>query len=1130
MRWIGYGSMLFMVVALFLVVPTTQGAVDTIEFHKFSGEGPVAPDYNDGETVYINASDGTSVGGTVTYFVIDESGGNYSLTLRDNGGAGDNTPNDGYYTARFTIYNTTVPSGPYTKIQLDYGEDFTVITDLDGSNDWTSTVGTTGYEDFALWVTGVSESSDNIFFDNASKTLHYSSDQAMSDDFTVLLRDNKQGALGKDCSGATAFGNTPTDNDYSDRQWDMLYTIDSAEVYNGTIQFTVDDAQNNSAYYNLTVRIDDDSPFVNNLAIADLPDHLGPLFRWWEPSGLGAGLNVTWTNSDAGAGIGTGTLDWDASVDLYDQLGIACGVDGYEIVTNLDDDGSCQINITVTIEDNVGNPASDTYSIMFDATAPNVVSINVTEASSHIHFNGTLIYSNDQVMSDTFTFLVQDDEAGSGRDQAVGSNAFGDTPSDSDYSDSEWDLPYTIDMGESSGAITIFVYDNVGNWNSAVVNTMLDNEAPDLDTWMSENSSYLYVDSMNILYFGDDMPGTEAADFYGTAVDNIGLSMLVFTQEANLAGSPAATQPLNVSATKWNDSYMFDSSSTQGVDGELSIYLHDLVGNTDSFTQTYQLDDTSPTIILQNYADGDILLDNDPLISYGSPWEVDLQTDVDDDLTTLHRVDVSVDGGAWTTWFEGSEGLYNLSSAVLNGTGWHSILWRARDHVNNTRLRDSSIFRSPNGSSDPFVRALDVGTTVVDAGLQTTWGATVTTDQTSPIWGSVMRYPTNPIDPDPNRNYTTFHYLDVGVNDTTANPNMTVRIYFTQYEIGLIQMQTDGIIGIARWNGLDWHWISSSTVSIVDDLIVGGIGYVGYADVTIPQLYNSSNIVCVAGWTYRLTIVDDQCTTNRTIFRDNAEHTYRRDYDITFTNIGASSDDYWVNATGPGDWNISWEQASDDLRSTIASLDPGENLTLSLWVRIPNASANVSSGWSDTGKEYPIAVTIESFTDVNSTLNDARDDDIDLVGFIRRTDLLVSEVNTDRSAFIEGYNITVYGGIQNVGNYTTQSVNVHLYYSIDGGPDIYHDTESIWRGDLQPLETAWVKFVLAPPEGDTYEFIVNFTYGGDEIPGNPNRGTGELVVNKKANSDSSGGLPVYAPLLLAMVLSMLYNVRRRDEP
>jgi len=1114
---------------MILLVPAAQGAVDTVEFHRFSGEGPIAPSFNDGETVYINASDGTSVGGTETFYVIDEKGGNHTLTLRDNGAAADATPNDGFYTGRFTVYNTTAPGGPYTEVQLDHGENFTVITDLDGSNDWTFTIGVTGYSDFELWITGMDEASANIHFDNVSKTLYFSNDQAMSDGLSVILRDNKPGAVGKDCSGESAFGDTPSDNDYDDRQWDIDYTIDANETHNGSIMLTVQDTAGYKAYVNLSVVLDNTPPTVNNLAISDLPDHLGPMYRWWEPSGLASGLNATWSNSDADSGLGYGVLDWDASVDAYDQLGIDCGVDEYEVVTSLDDDGSCQIDINVTIYDNVGNPANDTYSIMFDATAPNVVSINVTESSDHIYFNGTLVYSSDQPISDTFTFLVQDDESGSGRDQAVGSNAFGNTPSDGDYSDSEWDLPYTIDEDESSGAITIFVYDNVGNWNTAVVNTLLDNKAPTLDAYLSENSSYLYVDGLNTLYFGDDMSGEESADVYGTAADNVGLSMIVFTQEPNLAGSPAAVQPVNGTWTIWNDSYLFNSSSTRGT-GSLGIDLYDLVGNTDGFTQTYDKDDTSPTVVLQNYADGRIVRDNDPMIIFGSPWEVRVQTDVTDDLTTLHRVDVSVDGGAWTTWLEGPEGLHDLSSPMLNGTGWHRVLWRARDHVNNTRIRDSSIYRSPNGTTDPYVRALDSGTTIVDAALQTTWGATITTDQTSPIWGSVMRYPADPIDPDPNRNYTTFHYLDVGVNDTTANPNMTVRIYFTEYEIGMVSLQGDGIIGIARWNGSDWHWITNSTVSIMDDLIVGGIGYAGYADVTIPQLYNSSNIICIAGWTYRLAIVDSLCTTNLTIFSDNAERTYRQEFEITFSNIGASPDDYWINASGPGDWNISWERAAEDLRATIASLGPGENLTLTLYVKIPSSSANISSGWSDLGREYPLIVNIESFTDTNSTMNDARDDDITLIGFIRRTDLLVPEVLTDRIAFIPDYNITVWIAVENLGNYTAQSVDVHLYVSIDRGPETFIGTESIWRGDLQPLETAWVEFLLPPPQGDEYLFIANLTYGGDEVSGNPNRGTGELTVNELDYPDTPGGVPVYAPLLMAAVLSLLFVVRRRDEP
>ena len=102
--------------------------------------------------------------------------------------------------------------------------------------------------------------------------------------------------------------------------------------------------------------------------------------------------------------------------------------------------------------------------------------------------------------------LVIDDEAGSGRRNATGSTAFGDTPFDGDYSDGDWDLSYTIDTAEADPAgITLTFHDNVGNWNDIVVNTLLDNQNPVLDAYVSENSSYLYIDAGGVIYFGDEM-------------------------------------------------------------------------------------------------------------------------------------------------------------------------------------------------------------------------------------------------------------------------------------------------------------------------------------------------------------------------------------------------------------------------------------------------------------------------------------------------------------------------------------------------------------------------------------------------------------------------------------------------
>ena len=248
------------------------------------------------------------------------------------------------------------------------------------------------------------------------------------------------------------------------------------DATDGQLTFKVTDRAGYEAYANLTVEVDNTPPTVDSLAITTFPDHIGPTYRWWRPQGLAWGLNVTWSNSDADSGVANGTLDWNSSVDVYDQFGIRCGADGQENVGDLDDDGSCMIEITVTVWDGVNNSGSDVYTIMFDADAPGITLVDVDESHDNVYYNGTLFYSNDEDgLAAEFEFIVQDDESGSGRGNASATPAFGNTPTDDDYiGGGGWNLAYILHQGETSGPITIYVSDNVGNEVTTVVGTVLD--------------------------------------------------------------------------------------------------------------------------------------------------------------------------------------------------------------------------------------------------------------------------------------------------------------------------------------------------------------------------------------------------------------------------------------------------------------------------------------------------------------------------------------------------------------------------------------------------------------------------------------------------------------------------------
>ncbi|MCI0497111.1 MAG: hypothetical protein L0Z54_02300 [Thermoplasmata archaeon] len=1136
MRWYAFVA-LCVLTAILVAAHRGESAVDVVSFHRISAEGPSVSSFNDGETVYVNASDGSSSGGSESYVVIDGGGSLHSLNMYDNGNQGDTVPNDGFYTGRFTVYGPIEPAVPYTTIQCDNGTTGYVIVDLDSSGGATNMSFDAQYSDFAMWVEYVDDSSDNVHFDNGTKTLYISNDQPGSNTFTVVLRDNKVGAWGKSCEGEAAFGDSPSDGDYDDRQWDLDYDFGQNGTCDGQLTFTVTDRAGYEAYANLTVVVENDPPVVTSLAVSDIPDHIGPLYRWWRPQGLASGLNVTWSNSAGGAPLANASMDWDASIDANDQLGIPCGLDGVENVGGLEDDGSCWIDISVTVRDLLDNSASDSYTIMFDADAPNITTIEVSESHDNVHFNGTLLYSNDDAgMSAPFTFVVEDDEAGSGRSDAEGSPAFGDAPTDDDYvAGGGWDLVYTIHQNEEPGplTITIAVRDNVGNEATAFVTTRLDNADPVLNGSVSESSPYLHMDGT--LFFGRAMPTTQNATFSGTSQDDVGLWKVEFSQEANLAASPATPLAQSGRADTWNGTYGFSSSSTPG-DGTIVIRLYDLVGNTDVLSQDCSRDDSPPSITPANYADGRIVVDTDPMVVHGDPWSLRASVAVTDDLTSLHRVDASVDGSPGSSWLEPLPGTFMETSAALNATGWHLITWTAMDHVNNSRTIDTSVLRAPNSTDERLRRQLSVSDgTLVNAALTPTFAATILMTPTSAVWASVMDYPLHPITGYPpgnytgeaNRNYTTFRWLSVGVNRTSLTGPTTVRIYYTSSELEQIGLEEEALLGIARWSGSDWVWLTDSTLSTANET-VGGVDYGGYAELVTGDLLEGDNVLCIAGWRYRVDVLGDMHPTNATVFRNSVVRSYEQTFQVTIANIGTTADDYYVNATGPNDWNLSWVSGMGT-RRTLRSIGAGERLTLTLYVVIPTGAVNCSAGSSGMGRAYPISVNVASITDTRSAMNPWMDDSLSLTAFIRRTDLELSSIEFSRSSSIEGQELTVFVGVYNHGNYTTEDATLTVTMEMAGNVTVL-GTVVLPRGWLDPLQTAWARFpVTLAKDIETASFSATVAYGGDERDIEPNDLEVDHTVVAPSNPAVAAGLPAVTALLLASLAIALGAARRRDS-
>ncbi|MCI0497112.1 MAG: hypothetical protein L0Z54_02305 [Thermoplasmata archaeon] len=1131
MRFTTIGLICLVLAITISALPSGEGLDDIITFHRYSCDGPLADVFNEGETIYVNISDGRTIGGSKRYEIIYGNGSHINMECWDNGNNVDKVERDRWYSGAFTPFNTAVPSTYHRKIFFDGDGNYSVHCDLDRRGGGTSQIFTLWIRPFELFVWSVVESSPHVYFNNATKVLYYSNDQAFSAAIDVRLKDNKPGADDRTSWAEPAFGSFPSDADYqSDRHWDFWYTLDMGETCDGNLSFGATDNQHYTAMTYMTVVLDNDPPVVSNVTVHD-PHYVGPVYPWWRPASIAGGeLNVTWDHVDESGPL-TSSLDWDATDDAYDQLGIDPGLDRWEVVVGLDDDGSCLINVTIGVTDQVSNTGYGYTWAGFDLTPPSAVTINATESSDNIHFNGTLLYSNDQVMSDAFELIVVDDESMSGRSDAAGSIAFGNAPKDADYvAGGGWNLLYVIDMGEVSGAITITMWDNVGNAGTAVVQTLLDNVIPEITTTLAETSPWMFIDGS--LYFGDSMPSAQDLTIAGTATDPLGLWRADFTDEPNLAYSPP-TCTMSGTTDGWSGIYGFDSVSTDG-DGIIVVRIYDVVGNMNSTTLIYVRDPLPPRLSTFNYVDGAIVNDGHDMLRYTDPWRAHAAVDVQEAMTALYRVNVSIDDVPMDEWLLPRDGVFNVTSAMVNWTGWHTITWSASDAVNNTRVLETSVLRAPNSTDRRLRLRLDpTARTLVDISDEPDFGASISMAPTQDVWASVMEYPLNPITGypagnytgDPGRNYTTFRYLDIGVNRTAYYGSASIRIYYTEADIHQIALKEDAVFGMVRWDGDEWRWLTSSVVSRVNQTI-GFRLYSGYVEVTLRNLYNRSNIFAIAGWRYRVTIREDLCDTNMTIFRDSLVNSYQRAFTIVFRNIGAAADDYFLNATGPNDWMISWIEGLD-VRRTIRSAEALENQTVTLYVVIPMGGANVSAGASGMGIAYGIRVTVESITDLHSAMNPWRGDYLDLVGFIRRTDLEVRTVTFDRIfSFIEGQAVIVYVEVYNHGNYTTEDALVNVRMSA-GGSVTDLGTLAIPDGALEPLDSAWLIFVTEAPEDlEEMSFNATVTYGGDEYDVESNHLTTDVGVVHRPYAATSTALPALTALALA---GLAIALRRRTE-
>ncbi|MFX1249221.1 MAG: hypothetical protein ACFFBQ_17655, partial [Promethearchaeota archaeon] len=408
-------------------------------------------------------------------------------------------------------------------------------------------------------------------------------------------------------SYTTHFGDSPSD-DFGPGSWEAIYTITGSDPEQTgpkiNITVTATDNVGNTQTTKFTFKGDNTAPSISLTGITEdaLTQYLynattsllyystlGSGFRNFTVmvfaqetlATLDAGLkNVSFPNIFYGNDGGFNSSSGDSHAKSWKWA--------YSIPTTATENGS----YTITVYDQVNNSKTIEFELYRDMVAPTAPSItNVIENSEYLYYN-TLIfyYSNDQVMSDSFTIQFTTSDAEAGLDNAIGSTDFGgETPSDTTYIGG-YELTYTVNQSEHDNGddVVITVYDKVGNSNTKTLSCVLDNTNPSSSiSAIVEASVYIYYNSPTLYYSNDQ---SMAADFT--------IQVTASDDDAGLLNATGEDEfdEIGVFDTSYTTNYELTYQINQGesTTGGITVWIYDQVGNSDTVTLACTIDNAAP--------------------------------------------------------------------------------------------------------------------------------------------------------------------------------------------------------------------------------------------------------------------------------------------------------------------------------------------------------------------------------------------------------------------------------------------------------------------------------------------------------------------------------------------------------
>ncbi|KPK88163.1 MAG: hypothetical protein AMS27_00530, partial [Bacteroides sp. SM23_62_1] len=556
----------------------------------------------------------------------------------------------------------------------------------------------------AMSVYGESGDTDEVHGVEGSNTLYFSNsfDSAATITFTATGTDSGSGVRGID------FGTFGADNPGEDTSapYQGQYTLNTDDN-SGSITVTIYDNAGNSASDTITCTEDASIPTISVTGESESSQYLYSGYGTGIQGvyGSGMGSTQTYTISGTASDVGSDLLSITDNTAFGDNPGNTGTVTNWEFAYKIDAADNGDVTVTYTAIDNVGNTNTTSYTFYEDNTAPTLSDAMSVYGESGdmdevygVDGSNTFYFSNSFDSAATITFTATGSDTGPADVRGVDFGIFGaDNPAED--TSAPYQGQYTLDDADTSGSITVTIYDNVGNSDSDTITCTEDATNPTLSDAMSAymedagDTTDVYGDiAINTFYFSNSIPSSAAVTFTATGSDAGGSGL------RGVDFGAFGEDPAEDSSTPYTGQYILENAD---VSGTITVTIYDNVGNSASDTITCTEDGVNPSITITGESESSVYLYAEygtgvqgaygSLMSSGQSYVISGTTSdaaadllsVEDDTTTFGGNPGR--GGTLANWqFD-----YQITSA---DNGDVTITYTATDNVGNTNTASYTFY------------------------------------------------------------------------------------------------------------------------------------------------------------------------------------------------------------------------------------------------------------------------------------------------------------------------------------------------------------------------------------------------------------------------------------------------------